>query len=256
MRKLVLIIVILMFLALKSNLTEEQVIHVKELAETIVVDEEVEIEEIPNRVICIDPGHQQQGDYDLEAIGPGSDLMKAKVSNGTKGVVTGIHEYELTLMMANKLKLALEEVGYTVYLTRSSHDVNISNRERAEIAHKVQADLFIRLHADEGNTPDHQGITILCPSVDNEFTHHIFHASDRLANIMLLEMIETTNATSNGIVYRDDISGFNWSQVPVILIELGFMSHVIEDELLSSSVYQDKLVKGMVNGILTYYLEE
>lgn len=51
-------------------------------------------------------------------------------------------------------------------------------------------------------------------------------------------------------VERDDLTGFNWSKVPVVLIEMGFMSNKKEDQLLSDSNYQEKLAEGLCNGIL------
>ena len=55
-------------------------------------------------VIVIDPGHQKKGNSQKEPNGPGSDVMKAKVSSGTKGVSTGIWEYELNLAVSLYLK--------------------------------------------------------------------------------------------------------------------------------------------------------
>ncbi|MGM9933770.1 MAG: N-acetylmuramoyl-L-alanine amidase, partial [Clostridium sp.] len=48
----------------------------------------------------------------------------------------------------------------------------------------------------------------------------------------------------------DDMTGFNWSKVPVILVEMGFMSNPEEDKLLSDEGYQNKLAQGLCNGIV------
>ena len=52
-----------------------------------------------------------------------------------------------------------------------------------------------------------------------------------------------------GVVERDDMTGFNWSKVPVILVEMGFLSNRSEDQMLSTGAYQDKLAKGLADGI-------
>ncbi len=73
--------------------------------------------------------------------------MKAKVASGTEGVSTKLPEYELTLSVSKKLKRILEERGYQVVMIRESNDVNLSNAERAEIANKSGASIFVRFMA-------------------------------------------------------------------------------------------------------------
>ena len=216
-----------------------------------IIEEEVKVK----KVICIDPGHQLKGDYTTEPIGPNSDIEKPKVSNGAIGIVTNKPEYELNLEVSLKLKDRLEAEDFVVILTRETHDVNMSNSERAKIANLSGADIFIRIHADQRNSPDYNGISILCPSKENEYTSTIYDESNALAHVMLDSLLLETEATDMGISYRDDISGFNWSEVPVILIELGFMSNPKEDERMNTEVYQNKLVDGMINGILEYFSE-
>jgi len=215
----------------------------------------IEEEAIAKKVICIDPGHQLKGDYTTEPIGPNSDIEKPKVSNGAIGIGTNKPEYELNLEVSLKLKDRLEAEGFVVILTRETHDVNISNSERAKIANLSEADIFIRIHADQRNSPDYNGISVLCPSRENKYTSTIYDDSNALAHLMLNSLLLETEANDMGVSYRDDISGFNWSEVPVILIELGFMSNPKEDERMNTEVYQNKLVDGMVNGILEYFSE-
>ena len=63
-------------------------------------------------VVCIDPGHQAHGDSSLEPVGPGSSDMKAKVSDGTAGTVTGTPESQLVLAVSLKLRDALVSNGH------------------------------------------------------------------------------------------------------------------------------------------------
>jgi N-acetylmuramoyl-L-alanine amidase len=54
---------------------------------------------------------------------------------------------------------------------------------------------------------------------------------------------------NRGVVEHSDMTGFNWSKVPVILVEMGFLSNPTEDKLLSSEDYESKLAEGLCNGI-------
>ena len=100
------------------------------------------------KTIVIDPGHQTRGDSTKEPIGPGATETKAKVTTGATGVSTKQKESELALKVALLLEKALKEEGYNVIMTRTTNNVNISNKERAMIANNVDADAFLRIHAD------------------------------------------------------------------------------------------------------------
>ena len=100
------------------------------------------------KTIVIDPGHQTKGDSSKEPIGPGATETKAKVTTGATGISTKQKESELALKVALLLEKALKEEGYNVIMTRTTNNVNISNKERAMIANNAEADAFLRIHAD------------------------------------------------------------------------------------------------------------
>ena len=100
------------------------------------------------KTIVIDPGHQAKGDSSKEPIGPGASETKAKVTTGATGNYTKQKESELTLKVAQALEKQLKQEGYTVIMTRTTNNINISNSERASIANNAKADAFIRIHAD------------------------------------------------------------------------------------------------------------
>ena len=205
-------------------------------------------------VVCIDPGHQAQSDTRPEPIGPGASETKERVRGGTTGVETGMPEYEVTLQISTNLKERLEKSGVKVVMTRTVNDVNVSNAERAEVANKANADLFVRVHGDGSLDAKTSGITTLYP-VAAGWTKAVSGNSKRAAGAVQASLIAATGAASRGVLARDDLSGFNWSKVPVILVECGFMTNPVEDKLLVSPHYQDKLAQGMADGILDY-LEE
>lgn len=203
-----------------------------------------------NIPICIDPGHQSKQNLEKEPVAPNSKVMKAKVTSGTIGVKTKLPEYKLNLEVALKLKKELLKKNYKVYMTRESHNVNISNAERAKYCNSKKVKLTVRIHADGSTDRKVEGISVLYPN--SKSTVSINSQSKKSAALMLKSLIDTTKAKKSygtGLVPRTDLTGFNWSTTPVILVEMGFMSNVSEDQKLSSSSYQKKLVDGMIKGI-------
>ena len=197
--------------------------------------------------IGIDPGHQAHANWDKEAVAPGSSKMKAKVSSGTEGVKTHVPEYALVLDVAFKLRDALEALGAEVYMTRESNDVDISNQERAIMMNELGVDLVLRLHCDGSEKKSTNGIGMYVTA-----TGDIAEASYRAAQCLMPRMTEATGARAYGIYQFDTYTGLNWSTVPCILLEMGFMSNPEEDVKLNDPAYQALLVLGMVEGICDF----
>lgn len=202
-------------------------------------------------VVVIDPGHQARSNLELEPIGPSSSVMKEKAQGGATGVTTRIPEYETVLQIAKKLSGMLEDAGVEVVMTRTTNDVDISNRQRAEIANQAGADLFVRIHCDGSGDPDTNGASTLYPA-GNSWVAPIESRSREAAEIVQAALVERTGAADRGIVKRDDIAGFNWSKVPSVLVECGFLSNPVEDKLLSGAEYRRKVARGIADGVLEY----
>jgi N-acetylmuramoyl-L-alanine amidase len=204
------------------------------------------------KIIVIDAGHQSMADTRKEPMGPGSKILKYKVSGGTSGVYTHIPEYKINLQVAKKLQKSLEKEGYKVYMVRTKHDVNISNSKRAKFASKKKADLFIRIHCDGVGSSSIRGFLTLTPE-KNKWTKSFYKKSLKASKIIHKEVLKTTKAKDRGIVKRGDLTGFNYSKVPSVLFEMGVMTNVKDDKLLKTKKYQNKLVKGMTNGVNKYF---
>lgn len=204
-------------------------------------------------VVAIDAGHQAKGNNEKEPIGPGSDTLKAKVSTGTVGCVTGLAEYELTLTIALKLQEELEARGYEVVMIRTANDVNISNAERAEIANDANVDAFLRIHADGYDDPTVHGATTICQTKNNPYNGDLYTQCKALATAVLDGLVEATGCKKRALQETDTMSGINWCKVPVTIVEVGFMTNPEEDQLLSTEEYQDKVVTGLANGLDTYF---
>ncbi|MCQ2437982.1 MAG: N-acetylmuramoyl-L-alanine amidase, partial [Clostridia bacterium] len=195
-------------------------------------------------VIGIDPGHQAHADNGQEPIAPGSIETKDRVASGTAGVVTRVNEYEVDLNISLQLRDALIAQGATVVMTRQTNDVNISNMERALLMNGSGVNLVLRLHCNGSSNHDDNGIGLYVTK-----TGGIADASYMAAEKILPYMTAATGARRDGIFKRDSYTGLNWSTVPAILVEMGYMSNPAEDMKLNDPAYQAQLVNGMVEGI-------
>ncbi|HGH1673848.1 TPA: N-acetylmuramoyl-L-alanine amidase [Bacillus cereus] len=203
-------------------------------------------------LVVIDPGHQQKANLNLEPIGPGATTQKYKVTDGKTGVVTKKREAVLVLEMAFLLKEKLEAKGIQVLMTRTSQDVDISNKERATFANNHKANLFLRLHADGSENPNESGFAVLTPAEGSPYTKEIYAESLQISQMIVNKMRENQQVKVNGIKFRDDLSGFNWSKVPGVLLELGFMSNHEEDKKLSDPQYVNSLLQSVTDSVDAY----
>lgn len=201
------------------------------------------------RLVMLDPGHQRYGNNALETVGPDTRETKPKVSSGTVGVRTKKPEYVLNLEVSLLIKDELIRRGIEVAMTRESHEVDISNKQRADMANEAGAALVVRIHADGDSSPKTKGFSVLYPSASSAALKPIAAESYEAAGLILNHLKAATDTTGRGLSARSDLSGFNWSKVPVVLVELGFMTNPEEDELMSEAEYQKKLARGIADGI-------
>lgn len=207
-------------------------------------------------VIAIDAGHQKTGNPEQEPIGPGATETKAKVSSGTTGRTTGIPEYELTLTLSLMLQEELEDRGYTVVMTRTTHDVDLSNRERADIANAAEANAFLRIHANGSEDSSVSGAMTICQTSSNPYNGALYAESYALSAAVLDELVAASGCKRQYIWETDSMSGINWCEVPVTIVEVGYMTNPEEDTLLADTAYQKQLVTGIANGVDRYLAEK
>ena len=157
--------------------------------------------------------------------------MKAKATGGTQGKFTGVPEYELNMNISKLLKTELEKRGYQVLLTRQDNETAISNKERAELATKWGADI----------------------SSENPFVSHLHEKSYALGEAVIQAYCDSCGMKNNGVQLFDNMTGINWSSVPVIILEMGFMTNETDDKNMQNAEYQERMVQGIANGIDNYF---
>ena len=197
--------------------------------------------------VCIDAGHQRYGISEKEPNGPGSDVMKAKLTSGTRGVSTGIAEYQLNLEVSLLLEQELIARGYDVEMIRRTNDCPLSNAERAQVANESGADIFVRIHANGSENSKVSGALCCAPTQKNPFlTQQVIAESIRLSRAVVNSFCDATGANNQGLMSTDTMTGINWCEIPVTIVEMGYMSNAAEE-------YRTLMIQGIADGIDAYF---
>jgi N-acetylmuramoyl-L-alanine amidase len=208
-------------------------------------------EAIAAALICLDPGHGTPPAVgrQTEPIGPGSRVYKIKDGGGAPG------EAVVALAVAKKTRALLVRRGYRVALTRTGPVFRYGtggNIARAQFCNRRHAALMLRIHADGSTDTSRHGMATLYPSYHRGWTDDIYTRSRRAARLVQRAAVEATGAANNGLGGRSDLTGFNWANVPAILVETGFMSNPAERRRLQSSSYQWKVARGFTAGVAAF----
>lgn len=199
--------------------------------------------------ICIDPGHQIKGNYEKELCAPWSDTLKSKCTSGTCGNFVGTDEYVINLQISLILRDKLVALGADVLMTREIHEVDISNKERAEMANQYGADITLRIHCNSADSAAAEGIDLYIRDVGDGSTEYK-QKSDKdyaIAKEMLEYICNATSGKKRNVNRSDAYTGINWCENTCVIVECGFMSNEKEDRLLNTADYQDKIAQGIVD---------
>jgi N-acetylmuramoyl-L-alanine amidase len=204
-------------------------------------------------VVVIDPGHDERANLEREPIGPGSKETKIKDGGGTSGVVTRTPEAVVNLAIAKRLRTLLGRAGVDVVMTRTATaGVSMGNIARARIANEAGAALFLRIHADGSTDHSIRGTHTLVPALRRGWTDDIYEESARAGRIVQDSLVRRLRSRDGGLTERSDLTGFNWSDVPTVLVEVGYLTNPGEDRLLGTDAYRRKAARGLCEGVLRY----
>jgi N-acetylmuramoyl-L-alanine amidase len=209
------------------------------------------LEALSAALICLDPGHGTPPSVgrQTEPIGPGSSVRRIKDGGGASG------EADVVLAIAKKTRTLLLRRGYRVAMTRTGPAFSYGtggNVARAQFCNRRRAKLMLRIHADGSSSTSSHGVSTLYPALHGGWTDDIYGPSLRAARAVQNATVAATGARNLGLLRRSDLTGFNWADVPSILVETGFMTNPSERRLLRSSSYQWKVARGLTNGVAAF----
>jgi N-acetylmuramoyl-L-alanine amidase len=202
-------------------------------------------------LICLDPGHGTPPAVGMqrEPIGPGSKVLKIKDGGGTDG------EAPVALAVALRTRALLLGRGYRVAMTRTGPTFRRGtggNIARAQFCNARHAALMIRIHADGSPDRSLHGTLTLVPAYHIGWTDDIYRRSLRAGNLVEKGVVLAAGSRDLGILQRADLTGFNWSNVPAVLVETGFMTNARERRLLQSSAYEWKIARGLAAATIAF----
>ncbi len=169
--------------------------------------------------------------------------------HGARGQKPFCEEKRICLQTARLVKKYLDQLGYHVVMTRDT-DAFIPLSRRVEISRQADSQLFVSLHFNSSRSPTAQGVEIFF--YDSKEQKRRTVASKRLANSVLTRIIRRTSAHSRG-VKQGNFYVIRETSMPSVLIEGGFISNPAERANLKSIDYQEKIARGIADGIDFYF---
>jgi N-acetylmuramoyl-L-alanine amidase len=207
-------------------------------------------------IIAVDPGHNGGNAAHSKEISRkvwSGTVWRPCATVGTT-TVSGYPEHRFNFAVALRVKARLEALGATVYMTRTSDTgVGPCVDVRGRFGTKVHARLTVAIHAD-GSASTHRGFYVMKPGIVHGYTDDIVASSGRLARAVRAGLLKAkvpiaNYYTSTGIKTRTDFATFNFSDIPVVMVELGNMKNAGDAARMKSASGRDRYAAGLVAGI-------
>ncbi len=209
--------------------------------------------DLSGTVICLDPARASNLNDETEDVGPGSTRTVAMGPPGISGANPAIKDYEVNLDIATDLQKLLQAQGADVVMTRTGNVYYGGGRDRANVANQAGADLLVAI--DVGSSDDHskQGVSTAAPALVYGWTDDIYRKSSTAAFTIQSFLVRDLGALNQGINQRSDYPEFNWSNVPAVEVQAGYLTNPDEDTRLGSPDYQQKVAAALLDGIDLYF---
>lgn len=172
-------------------------------------------------VVVIDPGH---GGRDVGAVG-----------------INGIKEAEIVLDISQQVAKILEQNGVQVVMTRTD-DREIELEPRVQLAERVNASLFVSIHAN--------AINMSRPDVNGIETYY-YSRGWRLAYTIHNSILQATGARDRG-VRQARFYVLRETSMPAVLVETGFVTGAEDAPQLANPAYRKVMAEAIARGILQY----
>jgi len=188
-------------------------------------DDNTDTNPISSKTIVIDPGH-------------------GSPDNGASGF--GLKEKDVVLDTGLRVKKYLSQTPFNVQLTRET-DKKIELADRVAFAKKVNADIFVSIHANAGGGTGTETYYYSAASTNPNVAQ-----SKALATYINNRMVAAWNLTNRGVKVGD-LHVLRENSMPACLVELGFIDNSKDNALLASATWRDKAAQAIYLGILDYY---
>jgi N-acetylmuramoyl-L-alanine amidase len=221
---------------------------------------------LAGRVVAIDPGHQLGNARHPSQVNRSVDAGGFTKPCNTTGTATnaGYPESAFAMSTANYLKARLEALGAKVYLTRTTESYSLWGPcvdVRGRFGAKVHADLMVSIHGD-GAPAQYRGFFVIRPALRRGWTDDVYTRSNTLgqyvrAGLDAVKLPRANDYGGDGLDTRGDLGTLNWSDVPVVMIEMGNMRNATDASRMGSPTWRNNVyAAGLARGIRSYLLRQ
>ncbi|WP_307241994.1 N-acetylmuramoyl-L-alanine amidase [Catenuloplanes indicus] len=187
------------------------------------------------KTVVIDPGH---GGPDAGIVVPDGPLRWT--------------ESELTFDLASRLEGRLAGAGMRVHLTRGPHpSARIPDRDRAQLANDLHADLLISLHIDGYKTPEADGVSTYHYG-DGTSDGVTSTVAERLAGLVQREIVARTGMR-NCHTHAKTWDLLRLSRMPAVRVELGYLTSPLDRDRLVNPLFREQAIESIVAAVQRMY---
>lgn len=157
----------------------------------------------------------------------------------------GVKEKEVCLNIAMLVGALLQTRGYSVLYSRNE-DINATIQDRIIYANNTDADCYVSVHCNYNKYTDHfHGCETLYRKNDLR--------SASLAKSIQTKVVSAAGAKNLLVRGTDNNDELNAAKLPAVVVNVGYLSHEVERQLMNSSIYQQALASSICEGIDRYF---